>query len=202
MIGAIVATIATAATAFVTIAGNPFAHSNNPAVNATPAALAAKQVQKCLAAHAMRSPRMTSGTYEHRVFKRCDWPPISDTSTDGYSEVDETNKSVPHRDDSDLYDEVDLIQAPCDTISVTYYYALMGGREFVTQTIEPGRLYLVRSVQPKPRKFRTVIVQMDSEPTDVTQLIPPLSNGRKPSQSYTAKLRRVRRPLRTTQLDR
>lgn len=180
VIGAIVATIATAATAFVAIAGNPFAHSNDAAVNATPAALAATQIQKCLRAHAMKSPRMTVAPVmqQHAVFKRCDWPPISDTSTDGYSEVDLNYKSVPHRSDADLYDTVDLIQAPCDTIEVTYYYAIMGGREFATQRIEPGRLYLVRSVEPRPRKFRTVIVELDSEPTDVADLIPRVPNGR------------------------
>jgi hypothetical protein len=178
VIGAIVATIATAATAYITIAGNPFVNSNGPVVDATPAALAAKQVEKCVANHGMQSPRVTAGTEQHRAYKRCDWPPISDTSTDGFSEVDLTYKTVPNRYDSDLYDVVDIIKAPCDTIDVTYFYALMGGREFVTQKIEPGRLYLVRSINPKPDKYRTVIVQMDSEPTDVTTLVPPPTTGR------------------------
>src|SRR4051794_30826148 len=117
VIGAVVAAVVAVATTYVAVAGNPFAPSAADQQAATdPAAVAAHQVQRCLSTHAMRSPRVTVGQPAHHLrFRRCDWPPLTDTSTDGYSEINDFARAIPGKLGADAYNTVDRLALPCDT---------------------------------------------------------------------------------------
>jgi hypothetical protein len=180
VIGGIVAAVVGVITVFLAIAGNPFAPSaEDQAAAKNPAAVAAHQVQRCLQAHGMRSPRVTVGEPAHHLrFRRCDWPPLTDTSTDGYSEINDFVTEIPGKAGVDLYDSVDRFTLPCDTAQVTYVLAQTGAREFVSRSVASGRLYLVTDVEKGNVMPRLIIKQLNFAPDDVSRYVAPPSNAR------------------------
>src|SRR4051812_8927997 len=86
VVGAVVAILVAGVTTYFLVRDK--VSSPNPtdvAAATSPAAVAARQIKKCMAHHGMRAPRVTSGQLLDRrlVFKRCDWLPLVSTSSDG-----------------------------------------------------------------------------------------------------------------------
>jgi hypothetical protein len=179
VIGGVVATGAAIITTYIAVAGNPFASSAaDQAAQTDPHAVAAHEVKRCMTEHQMHSPvgTVASGNYLAgnvvMIFRRCDWPPIADTSTDGYSQIvdriAETNAS-----NAAPFDEVDKLSAPCGRITVTYLLAQGGANDFVSRRLERGRIYLAVA----PALGRLALKQLNQIPEGALKYIPPPSNA-------------------------
>jgi hypothetical protein len=180
VIGAAVAALAAAVSTYLAVAGNPF--SPSPAdqqAQTDPAAVAARQVQRCQTAHGMRSARVTIGQPAHQLrFQRCDWPPLTDTTTDGYSEIVDSVRRIPGRSNSQAFDVVDQINAPCDEVNMTYLLAQTGGRQFVSRRLQRGRVYLVNGAVRQGR-LRLSLQLLDVVPLAALRYIPDARNDRR-----------------------
>jgi hypothetical protein len=180
VIGALVVAAGAAVSVYVGVAGNPFAASTaDEQARSDPAAVAARQVQRCMAAHDLRAPRVTVGLPVRRLtFQRCDWPPLTDTSTDGYSEIVDAVSQVPGLANAAPFNKVDRFAAPCDEITVTYVLAQSSTREFVSRRLERGRVYLATGVPGKGRT-RLVLQRLNFVPAEAWRFIPAeISNDR------------------------
>jgi hypothetical protein len=180
VVGACVAIGVAVITTYLAVAGNPFAPSASDSLaRSEPAAVAARQTQRCLVAHKMHSPRVTVGSTIRRLrFRRCDWPPITDTSTDGYSEIVDFIRPIPGLKNAALFDEVDRYTAPCDAINVTYVLAQTGSREFVSRRLARGRLYVATTIAVGKYRYRLVLRQLNEIPGAAVTYIPNPSNAR------------------------
>jgi hypothetical protein len=116
------------------------------AAAATP--LAGERIKTCMERHHLRSPRISVGarTDANITFKRCDWPPVVESSTDGYTEVWNHKQDLP-RPASDPYSVVSTFRAPCDQLDVTFVLDHMETRQFTSRRLDRGRLYQVDGVQ-------------------------------------------------------
>jgi hypothetical protein len=124
------------------IVGNPFsADPQEVAAGNNPAALVARQVNRCMRAHHLRSPRVRVPSEGNpRAFRRCDWPPLTTTSTDGYSEVRNAVVYIPHRSAADRVDAVHVLRADCATLDINFLMAHMDARIFRQTRLREGHL--------------------------------------------------------------
>jgi hypothetical protein len=156
VIGTIVAAAASLvgiAAIVVAIIGNPFSEDRFAAeADRDPAAITVHQVQRCMDRHGLRAPevhidsltrkikRPVFRTRSRLVFKRCDWPPITSTSTDGYTEVRDDVRWIPGKVAADMFAETDTLRASCDKLDLTFALLHMSGRQFRTSRVEAGRV--------------------------------------------------------------
>jgi hypothetical protein len=175
VMGGVVALVATALGAYVAVAGNPFAH--NPAdaeAQTNPAAVAARQVEKCMHRHDMASPHVMTGSQSlsnHFSIERCEWPPVTTTAPDGYTNIVDGITSLP-KPSSSLYNIVERLRAPCDDLSATFVHDFMGVRLFVSRRLQAGRAYLVAESGPNVNRSVLTIKLLQLIPEDVANLVP------------------------------
>lgn len=169
VIGGVIATAALVVTTYIAVAGNPWATSApDQQAQTNTNAVASRQVQRCLKAHGMKSPRVSvpwpnMDDLKKLTFRRCEWPPRTDTSTDGYSEIVDYDKTI-NQPNAAEFNTIDRIAAPCDEIKITYVYEKMGTRSFVpSKQLERGQLYLVT--------FRAV-KRLDQIPREAARYVP------------------------------
>jgi|SRR5215211_1211582 len=122
---------------------------------ADPAAVAARQINRCMRRHKLPAPRVrvgATGTATLYVFKRCDWPPLSQPSSDGYSEIRTQVTTIPGKGAADVYNEIDTIRAPCSELVLTFALIHMGERQFKSARLLPGRVLGVTTVEGADRR--------------------------------------------------
>jgi hypothetical protein len=126
----------------------------------------------------MRTPRVTVGTRNANrlVFKRCDWPPRTASSEDGYSEVVNTSTDL-HRGAAEEYSDLDSLQGGCDRIAVTYVLDHMFAREFVSGVLRVGRLYVVTTTAQNGEPV-VIVRRLNEAPPDVQLKLAPPSRNR------------------------
>jgi hypothetical protein len=181
--GTIAALAAAAATGAALFGGNDKAVIVQPKVAVSPAAPnAADRVGLCMLAHHLRAPRVSVGlsgggiTYPRHTAKlrRCDWPPLTNSSTDGYTEVSVREFDLP-KPASAPYNILGRFRASCDQLDVTFVLVHMFSRLFTSKRLAPGRIYQVDGVS------RSVLIRaLDRVPQDVESLVP-LPSGRPPT---------------------
>jgi len=156
--------------------GSPLAEDPADPVEATPEAIAARQVQRCMNRHDLPTPRVQEHSRDRSEtrFKRCDWPPLT-TSLDGYSEVRDEIQPIPGRDNAHRYNEVHTLRGTCDELRLTFLQNHMDQRVFRTTELQLGRLIAVTEGLRRGRP--TVFIRRLSRvPTDV-RLAMPSSNA-------------------------
>jgi hypothetical protein len=149
VIAAIAASIAALVGAVA--AGAAFFGGNDKTIVVRPSGtspVAGQRIKTCMRRHHLRSPRVSVGARNDTniTFKRCDWPPVVESSTDGYTEVWNHKQDLP-RPASDPYSVVSTFRAPCDQLDVTFVLDHMETRQFTSRRLDRGRLYQVDGVQ-------------------------------------------------------
>jgi len=173
VIAAVVGTAAILGGALIGVLGNPFADDpGDVAARKDPAAIAARQIQRCMAKHHLSAQSvMVGGPLARRFeFKRCDWPPAVATSADGFSQVVDTILSLP-KYNAASYNTVDTFRADCDSLEVTFVLDHMNGRQFVTGDLDVQRVFLVGFRRHRNRPV-LVIDRLDRVPDDVRLPLP------------------------------
>jgi hypothetical protein len=178
---AVTALIVTAGAAFA-IVGNPFAQDPRAAAAMrTSAAIAAYQLQKCRQRHRLgQGVVLETTTFSHdlpatRVFQRCDWPPATSSSADGYTTVKDQITWYPHKSAGDDFDALHQLTAPCERLSASFVVFQMLGRSYRDVVLRPGPLYLVTTVAKRDAPA-VGVRELQSIPVGVT-LPPPDQDG-------------------------
>lgn len=151
--------------ALFAVTGDPFSDPvEEIEARKSPSAVAAHQIDKCMRKHQMPTRRVIVGrSYARaRVHKRCDWPPLTATSRDGYSEVTELVAYLP-RAAAEPYNAVHTLRASCARLGVSLVLNHMFGRVFRDVTIREGRVMLATT----DARRRVVIRRLDRVPDDV-----------------------------------
>jgi hypothetical protein len=157
-----------------------FSHGKTKTVIVAPASPAppgrGEHLALCMLRHHLRAPRISVGVApygiafpENRaVFKRCDWPPLTASSADGYTEVRVRNRDLP-KGNAEPYNTVAIFRAPgCDRVDVTFVLDHMFVRQFTNGRLAGGHLY---QVMGNPGG-RVAVRELNRVPSDVTSIVP------------------------------
>lgn len=123
--------------------------------------------------HHLPAPRVQQRSSDRTGtrFKRCDWPPLTTTSLDGFSEVRDDMEPIPGRGNAHRYNEVHTLRAACDQLRLTFVQTHMDQRVFRTTELALGRLIAVTEGLRRGRS--TVFIRrLSSVPTDVRVAMP------------------------------
>jgi hypothetical protein len=171
IVGGLLAAIVTGATLF----GHD--KTQTVIVASPPAAVPGRteRIAKCIRRHGLRAPRVSVGITgvgvayprNEAMFKRCDWPSLTPSSTDGYTEVRVRNTDLP-KPAAAAYNTVAAFQAQCDELDVTFVLNHMALRQFTSGRLLLDRIYEVDGQAGAALKIR----QLDRVPADVSRLIP------------------------------
>jgi hypothetical protein len=131
--------------------------------------LAGQRISTCMQRHHMRAARISIGVpYAHNItFKRCDWPPLVPTSTDGFTAVSTHVVNLP-KPEAAPYNMVETFRAPCDQLDVTFVLDHMSLRQFTSHRLALSRIYEVDGVP----KGSLAIRLLDQVPSDVNIPLP------------------------------
>jgi hypothetical protein len=131
--------------------------------------LAGQRIKNCIRRHHLRAPRVSVGGRNdgNVTFKRCDWPPLVQSSTDGYTEVWSHNHELP-KPAAAPYNTVSTFRAPCDQLDVSFVQDHMEFRDFTSRRLERGRIYEVAGVPGQSVAIRV----LDQVPPDVKIPLP------------------------------
>jgi hypothetical protein len=170
--------------AILVILGNPFSASPEELeARKSAAAVARNQIEKCKKSHELGSEHVEERERTkvvpildiQRTFKRCEWPPPSTTSADGYTEIADEVTHYLHRGAALEWNVLHALTAPCERLDVSLVLHHMTSRSFRNAPLRPGPVYL--AAQDVVNDAPTLAMQrLERVPPEV-ELPPPADEG-------------------------
>jgi hypothetical protein len=136
---------------------------------------APQRIAGCIRRHRLGAPRVSVGisgggiTYPRHsaIFKRCDWPPLTPGSRDGYTEVRVQDVDLP-KPAAAPYNTLGTFRAQCDQLDVTFVLDHMLARLFTSKRLDLSRIYEVGGAANGSLRIR----QLNQVPSDVMSFVP------------------------------